>query len=69
MNLIKCKTNRNSFRADVAPEDLFPSIAGEYGALWLDSSLHFGDRGNCSFIARHPEYDISWNQNDITVKS
>lgn len=40
------------------PAQVFAPVAGEYGAMWLDSSLHFGDRGRYSFIARNPSIDL-----------
>ncbi len=41
------------------PEELFPAIANERGAVWLDSSLQIGDKGRYSFLARRPVIEIS----------
>jgi para-aminobenzoate synthetase component 1 len=49
------------------PERLFAPLAHQLGAVWLDSSLHFGDRGRYSFIARRPSLDISFHNGVIVV--
>ncbi len=40
-------------------ERLFAPVAGETGAVWLDSSYRFGDRGGYSYVARRPAIDIA----------
>jgi para-aminobenzoate synthetase component 1 len=49
------------------PLQLFISLAHQPGSVWLDSSLHFGDRGRFSFIARRPSLDVSSNKGEIVV--
>ncbi len=50
------------------PEQLFPAIAAKRGAIWLDSSLTFGDRGRYSFIAGEPILDIALENNQTIVR-
>ncbi len=49
-------------------EQLFPKIAHERGAVWLDSSLMIGDKGRYSFIARRPIKEISANAGNYQDK-
>ncbi len=48
-------------------ERLFAPLAGEYGAVWLDSSYRLADRGRYSFIARRPSLDIAVDSNAATI--
>ena len=47
---------------------LFAPLADQSGAVWLDSSLGFGDRGRYSFIARNPAVDVSVNGDNLTMR-
>jgi len=48
-------------------ERLFAPLAGEYGAVWLDSSYRLADRGRYSFIARRPSLDIAIDGAAVTI--
>lgn len=43
----------------ISPGQIFPAIADERGAVWLDSSLRIGGKGRQSFIARNPVAEIT----------
>ncbi|MCK4605786.1 MAG: anthranilate synthase component I family protein [candidate division Zixibacteria bacterium] len=47
---------------------LFAPLADQPGAVWLDSSLGFGDRGQYSFIARNPAVDVCVNGENLTMR-
>jgi para-aminobenzoate synthetase component 1 len=51
----------------VDPLRLFSPIAELPGSIWLDSSLHFGDRGRFSFVARTPSLDVSVHNGKVAV--
>jgi len=66
---VKTTTNvHRKKREAFAPDKLFPAIAGKPGAVWLDSSLTFGDRGRYSFIACDPILDIALENNRTVIK-
>ena len=54
--------------AHLSPEIIFSRIAKQPGAVWLDSSLKVGDRGDRSFIAHHPIIDISFDGHRVVDK-
>ncbi len=47
---------------------LFAPLADQPGAVWLDSSLGFGDRGRYSFIARNPAVDVCVDGENLAVR-
>lgn len=38
--------------------EAFASIANETGSVWLDSTMHFDDRGRFSYVARNPVSEL-----------
>ena len=61
-------TLENQIKTRTYPHQLFPSIAYERGAVWLDSTLRIGDKGRYSFIARRPCLEISANAVNLKSK-
>ncbi|RKX29096.1 MAG: aminodeoxychorismate synthase component I [Candidatus Zixiibacteriota bacterium] len=45
----------------------FQQLVSKPGAIWLDSSLSFGDRGQSSFIACEPVLDISLQGQRVVI--
>lgn len=55
-------------KSAVSPKEIFSNIADLPGAIWLDSSLSFDDRGRYSFIAFKPVAEILWLDNSVIIK-
>ena len=51
------------------PESVFAPVADRPGSVWLDSSMHFGDRGRRSFIAVDPQLDVGLDGDRVVVTS
>ncbi len=51
-----------------ALESRFAAFADKPGAVWLDSSLRFGDRGRYSFLARRPVRDVSLESDRLVIR-
>ena len=63
------KTNiAKSDRRRPAPVEIFSDINNLPGAVWLDSSLTFDDRGINSFIAHNPAAEIIWENDKVIVR-
>ena len=52
-----------------APASYFAAIAHEPGAVWLDSSYRFGDRGRYSYVCRRPGMEVKVDSSGTVINA
>jgi para-aminobenzoate synthetase component 1 len=52
-----------------SPESVFAPLADRPGSVWLDSSMHFSDRGRNSFVAEDPQIDVMLKNERVLVRA
>ena len=52
-----------------SPESVFAPLADGPGSVWLDSSMHFSDRGRSSFVAEVPQIDVMLEHDRVHVRA
>ena len=63
------KTESIKFAELLKPSEVAAQFADNFGTVWLDSTLTFGDRGCHSYIGINPLADISFQNDEIRIEN